>query len=160
MILWMTLASGIVILLALAGYSFVKRGPGVYAELARDHRREVVEQQPRRWRTEPAEIAALAKRYGVSAAMVSGFAPAGYRLEHAKTCAMGGQPILHLVYTNGSKQFSLYVRQRSGEKAPVTMNIDSEQVATFSNHGFEAAIVMVGSGPECLEWARRAAGIL
>jgi hypothetical protein len=40
------------------------------------------------------------------------------------------------------------------------MNIDSEQVATFSNHGFEAANVMVGSGAECLEWARRAAGIL
>ena len=159
-LLWITAATLIVILLTLGGYSLFKRGPGVYAELARDHKREVVEQQPRRWRTEPAEIAALTERYGVSGAMVSGFAPQGYRLEHAKTCAMAGQPILHLVYTNGSKEFSLYLRQRSGGKAPVVVNIDSEQVATFSNHGFEAAIVMVGSGAECLEWARRAAGIL
>jgi anti-sigma factor RsiW len=93
--------------------------------------------------------------------MVSSLAPNGYRLEHAKTCAMGGKPVLHLVYTDGSKRFSVYLRQRSGKEVrPVARTIDSEQVATFSRNGFEAAIVAVGSGGECLEWARRAAGIL
>jgi hypothetical protein len=159
--LWTTLVCATVVLLALAGYSFLKPGAGVYAELARDHQREVVEQQPRHWRVEPGEVAALIARYNVTEAMVSSLAPNGYRLEHAKTCAMGRKPVLHLVYTDGYKHFSVYLRPRSGQEVqPVAMTIDSEQVAMFSRNGFEAAIVTVGSGSECLEWARRAAGIL
>lgn len=159
--LWMTAVSAAVVIFAIASYTLFKMRSSVYAELARDHRREVTEQQPRRWRTQPSEIAALIARYGVTAPMVSGLAPTGYRLEHAKTCAMAGKPILHLVYTNGAKELSVYVRQRDGGEAqPKIMKVNTEQVATLHHDGFEAAIVMEGSGTECLEWARRAVSIL
>jgi len=161
--LWIFMGAAAAVVLAAVSIGIFQhaRGTDIYAELARDHRREVVDQQPRRWRSEPAEIETLIARYGVTAPMVKGFAPTGFRLEHAKTCAMAGKPVLHLVYTDGSRQFSVYVRQRTGTgfRAGST-SVDSEQVAAFERDGFEAAIVMVGSGAECLQWARRAASIL
>jgi hypothetical protein len=156
---WIVVAATAVVVLALAGY--VIFGTSGYADLARDHKREVIEQRPRRWRTEPAEVATLSARYGVTDAMISDLAPAGFRLQHAKTCAMSGKPALHLVYTDGTKVFSLYLRQSAGsESKPALRKVNSEQIAAFHHDGFEAAVVMEGSGTQCLEWARRAASIL
>ena len=57
-------------LLLAAGYLLV---PGhvarVYADAATDHRMEVVEQQPRHWMTDPAAIAALGEKLGISDAV-------------------------------------------------------------------------------------------
>jgi hypothetical protein len=151
------------LLLVAGGYGLLKRtrGMNVYTELARDHHMEVVEQQPRHWRSGSAEIQSLIARYGVTAPMLAGFAPAGYVLQHAKSCGIAGMPVLHLVYSNGSRQLSVYVRQHVGSGIqPGSMTVDSEQVATFQRGGLEGAVVMVGSGAECAVMARRAASFL
>lgn len=37
-------------------------------------------------------------------------APVGYRLEHGKLCRLDGRPFLHLVYTNGANEVSVFLR--------------------------------------------------
>jgi hypothetical protein len=160
---WIMIASAAAVLLTVAGYGLVNhaRETKVYAELARDHRLEVVEKKQRHWRNEPSEIQPLVARYGVTAPMLAGFAPAGYHLKHAKSCGIAGMPVLHLVYANGDREISVYVRQHVGSGIrPGSLTVDSEQVAAFERGGFEAAVVMVGSGNECQAFARRAASFL
>jgi hypothetical protein len=158
---WMMLAAA-VILLAVAGYLVSGRmyRARIYAEMARDHRREVVQREPRHWRADPAEIEVLAERYGLTASQPIALAPAGYWLEHAKTCGLDGQPVLHLVYTNGTREFSVYVRKRRGVGFSGVGRIESEQVAAIRTDRFEAAVVAVGSADECTQFARRAARVL
>ncbi len=115
---WMTAAMGIAaaFLLVAAGYLLV---PGhvarVYADAATDHQLEVVEQQPRRWMTDPAAIAALAEKQGISDSVPLELA-SGYRLQRAKVCQLDGRPFLHLVYSDGTREFSLFLRRRDGEQ--------------------------------------------
>ena len=81
----------------------------LFADAALDHRLEVMEHQPRHWRSDPAEIEKLAARFELS--NMAALAPEGYRLEHAKVCGIEGKPALHLVYTNGAPGvFCLYTR--------------------------------------------------
>lgn len=128
----------------------------VFADAAADHRAEVMEHRPRRWRTEPAEIEKLAARYELRD--VARLAPEGYRLEHAKMCGIEGQPALHLVYTNGDREVSVYVLSNNGAtKAIHATRIGSEQLAAFRTGRVEAIVATGGSSEECLEFARVAA---
>jgi hypothetical protein len=157
------LASAAAILLAVVGYAVFAstRGANVYGDLAKDHRREVMDGQPRDWKTNGAEMALLIAYYEVSPAMVNGFAPSGFHLEHAKTCGMAGKPVLHLVYSDGSRKVSVYVRKRSGPPIRTgSTSIDAEEVTAFTHDGFDAAVVTVGSSAECQAWARHAALVL
>ncbi len=155
---WMTMASAAVVLLAaVLGYRML-RPNGLYRDAALDHRQEVVEHQPRRWRTDPAEIEKLAARYQLTD--LAALAPQGYRLEHAKMCGLDGQPALHLVYTNGVKEFSMFVRQGGGS-APVSAHtVGLEHLARFRTARHEAVVVTDGSSGECLQFARVAAAVL
>ena len=36
---------------------------------------------------------------------------AGYHMEHAKLCRLNGRIFLHVVYSDGSREFSLFLRQ-------------------------------------------------
>jgi len=112
-----------------------------------------MEQQPRRWRTDPAEIEKLAARYGLS--NVASLAPAGYRLEHAKMCGIGGKPALHLVYTDGGREFSVFIRARAGGDATLhAVRVGSEHLAAFQSDRVEAVIATGGSSGDCLQFAR------
>ena len=165
---WVVVGLAAAVILAVVGYGAFRRtgGTNVYADLAQDHRREVVDRQPRHWRSAPEELDPLIARYGVTDRMVAGLAPSGYRLEHAKTCLMAGKPVLHMVYSDGSREFSVYVRKqsgagvRSGSASVGSEQGASEQVAVFHRDGFEAAVVTVGSSAECMQLARRAASAL
>jgi hypothetical protein len=132
----------------------------IYSQLALDHHREVFNREPRHWRTEASEIQTLAAKFGLSDALAQSMAPAGYRLEHAKTCGMDGKPILHLVYTNGSREISIYVRPRSNADLSGSAAQNLEQIAVFRTHRFEAAVVMNGTKRECLDVAQQTARIL
>jgi anti-sigma factor RsiW len=126
----------------------------LYADAALDHRMEVTEHQPRRWRTDPAEIEKLAGRYELS--NVAALAPEGYRLEHAKMCGIDGKPALHLVYANGSQEVSLFVRSKSGGEKGLHSTGD---VASFQNDRVEI-VAVGGSRGECLEFAQVASRVL
>lgn len=143
-----------IVFAAFLGYRALRPAPvsRLYADAALDHRLEVMEHQARRWRTDPVEIEKLAARYDLM--NLAALAPEGYRLEHAKMCGLDGRPALHLVYTNGSREFSVYVRARSGgEKALRQVSVGAEHLAGFGTDRLEA-VVAGGSSGECLEFAR------
>jgi hypothetical protein len=118
------------------------------ADAARDHRVEVVEHQRRTWLTDAAVIEALAERRGLSAPGAEAIAPAGYRLERGKLCRLGGRVFLHLVYSNGAREFSFYLRDSSpSETFPGTartignLNLGREHVAQVPSARFTALVV-------------------
>jgi anti-sigma factor RsiW len=120
---WVTAAMGIAaaLLVIAAGYLLMPAHVArVYADAATDHHLEVIEQQPRRWLTDPTKIAALAEQQGISDSVPLALA-SGYHLERAKICRLDGRPYLHLVYSNGVREFSLFLRARNGEKLAGTI---------------------------------------
>jgi anti-sigma factor RsiW len=130
-----------------------------YADAALDHRLEVMEHQPRHWRSDPGEVEKLAARFALSNA--GALAPTGYHLEHAKVCGLEGKPALHLVYTNGNKEFSVYVRERTGGgTVPREVRVGSEELVGFQTERWEAVVATGGSRSECLEFARVAERVL
>lgn len=133
--------------------------PRWYADAAHDHLAEVVDRQPRRWRSSPGEIESLAAQNGLSFAQVSGMALAGYRLEHAKTCGIDGRRMLHLVFTDGAREYSIYLgshRQGAAEEVR-TVRSNSLQVAGFDTGRVRALVVTDGEAAECGELAHFAA---
>jgi anti-sigma factor RsiW len=120
---WLSAAAGIAaaFVLAAAGYLML---PGkfsrVYADAAEDHQGEVIDHSPRRWFTDPAQISAVEKHFGLSIDVpreLSG----GYHLEHAKVCQLDGKLYVHAVYTDGAHEFSLFLRPRDTERLTGTV---------------------------------------
>ncbi|HZL56774.1 MAG TPA: hypothetical protein VFC21_06825 [Bryobacteraceae bacterium] len=138
---WYAAAAAALILALRLSYS---PAPDVFAQAVGDHRAEVVEHRPRHWRSDPNEIQTLAARYGLSASTVGRMAPGGYRLEHAKTCGLDGKPVLHLVYTDGRHEFSVYV---TDGRAHGERTVGRARVAAF--HSPLVSGIAVGSRAEC-----------
>ncbi len=111
---WAIVAAGIAaaVLLAALGYGGLlgPELPRVYADAALDHQFEVVDHQPRRWFVDPSQIVALAASQGVSQSAVMAVPPAGYHLVRAKLCWLDSRLFVHLVYSDGSDEYSLFLR--------------------------------------------------
>ncbi len=144
--LWVAAAA----IAVLAAFLLFPPAPRIYAEAARDHHTEVVEKQPRRWRSTPAEIDAVASQVGLSFARAAALAPAGYRLEHAKICGLDGVRALHLVFTNGAGEYSVYLLPRGTRQPLQLVSRGTEQVAGFGT----ALVVTAASTANCEELAR------
>jgi anti-sigma factor RsiW len=152
-------------LIAIAGAYWWLRpaapAPGWYADAARDHRVEVIEGQPRRWRTDALEIEQVAAQSGLSPGQAAGLAAAGYRLERAKICGLAGERMLHLVFSDGARRYSVYVGRHQSTQDPVRVEQrGSEEVAGFETGQYRAAVVSQGAAAECRELARAAAARL
>jgi anti-sigma factor RsiW len=147
---WAAGAIAASIAVAAAGaYGVIHLGPGaqMYADAAQDHVAEVVQRQPRHWRTGPAEIQSVTGQHGLSFARAAALAPAGYSLERAKNCGLDGQRMLHLIFTNGAREVSVYLRSHRGLSEPVRIvQRDGEQVAAFDTGRFRALVV---TGEDC-----------
>jgi len=157
---FMTVAAAIVFLVAGSAWWFT-RVPRIYADAARDHQAEVIEHQPRRWRSELAEVNALAARFGLPASSVAALGPAGSILVHARICRLDGKPVLHLVYRSGTREISLFVRRNDGGAATNTpVLVGREYVEAFRTTRFSAIVVAAGSRTECLHFAQTAAAVL
>ena len=165
---WLRAAVGIAaaFLLAVAGYlTFPGRFAKVYADAAEDHQMEVVEHGPRQWTTDPAELAALEQRLGISLNVPEELA-GGYHLEHGKICRLDDQLYLHLVYTNGTTEFSLFLRPRDGERLTGRISGASngrllrasdsgdEHLAAFATSHLIAVIAVDKPAGESVECAR------
>lgn len=154
---WTFAAAAALVASVFIGYR-VLQPPRLYADAALDHRQEVMERQPRHWRTDPAEIEKLAARYQL--ADVAALAPSGYRLEHAKMCGIDGQPALHLVFTNGVQEVSLFVRSQAGRKRGISATgVGDVHLASFQNDQIEI-IATGGTNGDCLQFVRHAASVL
>lgn len=162
-----TLAAAVaasILLTVVVSYRILRPTPParLFTDAAQDHHLEVVEHQPRRWRTDPAEIDRLAARYDLQG-VVTTLAPSGYHLEHAKMCGLDGKPALHLVYTNGIQEFSVFVQRQEAnvkDKTVHALNVGPERLASFQTARFETIVATDGSSGECLQFARLAAGTL
>jgi anti-sigma factor RsiW len=166
---WLLAMAGVAALVtaAVVGIrAFPARPKPVYAAAALDHRREIVEGQPRKWLTDRASIQALAARQGVSSTGIAAVAPAGYRLVEGKLCRLDGHVFLHLVYAKGLANFSVFLRRPDG-KAPVGTDREilvatqgAEHIAGFDDTQLSALIVTEQSANAALNLAQSAASVL
>ena len=135
--------------------------PQWYTDAALDHRTEVIEGQPRHWRSGDAEIAELAAKTGLQPGQMTALGAAGYRLERAKICGIGGRRMLHLVFTNGRQRYSVFVSAQVGPvQTARAIQRGAEQVAGFETGHYRGVVVSEGSAVECAELAQAAAGRL
>jgi hypothetical protein len=124
-------------------YRFAPARRSLYAAAAHDHRREVVLHEHRSWKTDRASVEELAAREGVAPAAVFSLAPQGYRLDRAKFCRLAGHLYLHLVYSNGGEEFSLFLSQSDGAAPEGVRGIDlaPERLAVFRTSRIDALVV-------------------
>jgi len=154
---YLVLAAAAAILLAVfAGYRF--RTPRILLDAARDHRVEVMEHQPRRWQT---ELTQFESRFGVSPEKAASLAPEGYRLLHARICRLDAQPALHLVFTDGTHELSVFLRKDSSAAvAQREASVGGEFIAFARSARYTTVAVSTGSAAECEAVVRRAASLL
>jgi anti-sigma factor RsiW len=168
------LGAAAALLLAALGYRLLL-GPQltrVYADAARDHRREIVEQAARQWVVDPVEIGAMAERRGVPGSAVLALAAQGYHLDRARLCLVGRRIFLHLVYSANGQEFSVYVRQRDDETLPGAVwetangkpirvsDQGGEHVASVETPRLAVVIVSDRSAEAALQFARFASAAL
>ncbi|HTZ99425.1 MAG TPA: anti-sigma factor [Candidatus Aquilonibacter sp.] len=154
---WMAAAMGMaaLLLLAAAGYrTFRPHVAPVYADAARDHEREVVEGVPRQWLSDRASISELAEKQGIAASAPFALSSGPYHIERARLCFLDGRIFLHVVYSAGAREFSVYFRVRGSESLPGSPRevdngrlvhssvLGSEQVASLQTE--DLTVVAVG----------------
>ena len=145
-----------VALVALGALAWARwtRSPQWYAAAVLDHRTEVIDRQPRHWRTSDTELAGLAAQNGLQFGHITALAAAGYRLERAKICGIDGRRMLHLVFSNGTRRYSVFVSPHLGPVETVrTIRRGAEQAAGFETGHFRGIVVSDGSAAECTDLA-------
>ena len=71
----------------------------------------------------------------------------GYLLNRGKLCRLDGRLFLHLVYTDGSHTFSLYLRPENGRAVPVaTADLNGKHLGCSEN-GEIMAVVVTNESP-------------
>lgn len=91
--------------------SFRPQTVEICSAAARDHVREIVQQEPRHWISDRNGIDALGQRVGVASAAITNLTAPGYHLDRGKLCRLNGSVFLHLVYSNGAREISLFLGQ-------------------------------------------------
>jgi len=145
---------------------------GVYADAAFDHGLEVVKNQPRRWLTDPGQIATLAEQQGISRSALAALSSGGYRLVRGKICFLDHRIFLHLVYADGTREFSVYLRPRDEKPLPIpareisngkplcASDLDGEHIASIETPQLTAVVVTDESSDAALKLARYASAVL
>jgi len=105
--------------------------PTIYAGVARDHTEDVIERMPKNGWRDGESPAAIYAREQLGDAVVSTIAPEGFRLVRTRLCNPAGEPFVHLIFDNGAKQISFYVR-KNGNALP------GNPVGVFNNRAFYA----------------------
>lgn len=161
---WVGLAAGVVVGLGLTAlvYRLVPGAQNVYAAAAQDHRSEVTLHRHRTWVVDRVSLEALAAREGVAPSAVFNLAPPRYHLDHAKFCRLAGSVFLHLVYSDGTHEFSIFLHSHDAASPDAirSVNVAPEQVAAFRTSELDAVIVTDQSRENALTLARSAQAAL
>jgi hypothetical protein len=173
---WIGAAMGIAAVLLLIAVGYVgllgRHVARVYADAAQDHQLEVVEQQPRPWLLDRAAISALAQGQGIAASAPFVLSSGRYHIERAKLCYLDGRIFFHAVYTDGTQEFSVYLRVRGAEPLPGspreidngrilhTSILGAEQVASLQTKNLTVMVVSDRHSGDALQVARFAATAL
>jgi hypothetical protein len=174
--LWIPAAAAVILLALVANVGYRHWFGGavapVYAAVVHDHQVEVVERARRPWVSDYAVIQLMAARQGVSQSAFAALGPQNYRLDRGKICPLAGNVYLHLVYTDGTHELSVFLHQ--GEMAPLpgvsrgsadgkvlrAAAIGPDYVAAFRSGSLTALIVTDQSAPAALDAARSVARVL
>jgi anti-sigma factor RsiW len=168
---WLTVA-GIALAVLIIGISLTRpmTKPGLFVDAAEDHSKEVLAHEPREWVRGQAGIDQLVQQELVTANLVNALAPAGYHIDRAKVCELLGRRYVHLVYSNGGREVSFFVRRRDGEQVPGEtvqrvngIRVRAGQARGLQVAGFQASrltILVVSDTPrdEAVQFAAHAAG--
>ncbi len=161
---WIGIAAAVAVALFLTAlvYRFAAGAGSVYAAAARDHRSEVILHQHRTWLTDRSSLESLAAREGVARSAVFNVAPPGYHLDRAKFCRLAGNVFLHLVYSDGTREFSVFLRSRDAARPDGVQSVDlePERLAVFRTEGLDGMVVTDGSIQDALKFARSAQAAL
>ena len=108
---WLGIAASVVLFASVSALFYQRwiLASPVYAAVAHDYSVEVLGQVHRVWLADHSQIAALASQQGISAAALEALAPSNYSLERAMLCPLNGSRYLHLVYTDGGHEMSIYL---------------------------------------------------
>jgi anti-sigma factor RsiW len=122
----------------------------IYRDAADDHRAEVVEHMKLRWAQDDASILELLKSVGASKELTQQITPAGFHLDRARICRLLSHNYVHLIYTDGRREISYFLRQREGEELTgtpmLTVNgkaIYVDTIRDLSVAGFQSSKVTV-----------------
>jgi anti-sigma factor RsiW len=122
----------------------------IYRDAADDHRAEVVEHMKLRWAQDDASILSLLKTVGATEELTQQITPAGFHLDRARVCRLLSHSYVHLVYTDGTREVSYFLRSREGEeltgKPIVTVNgkaVYLDTIRDLSVAGFQTQNVTV-----------------
>ncbi len=155
------IAAGIAIIIA-GGLAyralFHPKTPPLCIAAAQDHRREIVNREPRRWLTNLSDIQSLAEKQAVPGAAIAALETTGYRLQRARLCFLKRQIFLHLVYTKDGEELSVYLRPR-GSDSPFDgevreASVDLENLAYFQTARMTAVFVDERSMAQAATFAR------
>lgn len=132
------------------------------SDAARDHVREIVREEPRRWTADRAGIDSMAQRVGVSTATITGFSAPGYQLERGRLCRLDGHVFLHLVYSNGARRFSMFLAPAGSSRDPglLTADLSGERIASVHSNRQRAVVVTEESAGAARTLARIAMNVL
>jgi hypothetical protein len=149
------------LLLLFAAAMFLRPGTQtpltIYRDAADDHRVEVVEHMKLRWAQDDASILPLLKSVGATEELTQQITPPGFHLDRARICRLLNHSYVHLVYTDGHREVSYFLRAREGEALTgtpiVTVNgkaIYTDTVRDLSVAGFQSndvTVLMVSDEP-------------
>lgn len=160
--LWIGIAA-VAVLTAGAGASWVvsRRAEPTHVEAkisaaaVRDHRVEVMQNSPRRWKSSIPAMQPLLEQYRVGWPDVQSLLPVGFVLAKAKECKIDGQPALHMVFSDGSHDLSVFVRTSGLGSVLPPANLDGAEVAGFQRGNISGIVVAAGAPGLCAEAVRR-----
>jgi hypothetical protein len=77
-----------------------------------DHREEIIDKAPRRWRSDPKQLATLSQKITGDPSIPERVVPPGYHLIGARICDLHGKRYMHLDFSDGSNEISLFLRHQ------------------------------------------------
>jgi len=127
------------------------------ADAADDHQEEVIGKAPRKWRTDDKDLQSLSQRMVGDTGVLERVAPTGYHLVGARVCVLHGKRYMHVQYSDGMNQLSLFVRHQDNQRfttrvlswfqnnSPAAQSVDGLTVGSVQKH--DVALLLVSASP-------------
>jgi hypothetical protein len=124
------------------------------AAAAHDHRAEIVDKQTRPWSTSREQMTELLAREGLSYSDAAALAPEGLTLDRLKFCRLNGNRMLHLVFLDGVRSYSLYLQPRMGiPSGPRGLDAYGETSIGFATWRMTGIVVSDAPADDCDRFA-------
>jgi len=126
-------------------------------DAADDHQEEVIAKAPRKWRVDDKDVQALAQKMVGDPKAAERVAPEGYHLVGARVCVLHGKRYMHLDYSDGTNQISVFLHHQDSQRfttrvlswfqnnAPATQTVEGLAVGSVQKHN--VALVLVSASP-------------